>query len=57
MSSVNGPYDTPLIDLEDLNSRFEAYEEGVRSNYLFVNVWSCVNLVLTCRIWLNRWNG
>ena len=38
MSSINGPLDTSTTNLDDLNGRFEAYEEGVRGSYLFVSV-------------------
>lgn len=38
MSSMNGSYDTPPMNLDDLRTQFETYEEGVRGSYLFVNV-------------------
>lgn len=38
MSSINGPLDTSVTNLDDLKARFEAYEEGVRGSYLFVSV-------------------
>ena len=40
MSSMNGPLDTSVTNLDDLKARFEVYEEGVRGSYLFVSVWT-----------------
>ena len=38
MSSINGMYDTSSSSVEDLKTRFELYENGVRDGYLFVQV-------------------
>lgn len=45
MSSINGGYEVSPMSLDDLHAQFEAYEEGVRGSYLFVNVTPCQRVV------------
>jgi hypothetical protein len=57
MSSARGSVDPPTITLEDLNGRFDAYEQSIHGNYLFVQVsyplvWMAG--LTDCRAWLTR---
>lgn len=38
MSSSQGSVNSPMISLEDLNGRFDAYEQSVHGSYMFVQV-------------------